>query len=174
MKNIFILTLAGLCCMGIMTPARADTAEDFERAGIAQFKKAFYEALPREDTEAAAEAFARAEKAFAEAIRLEPKRIEPYLYLGRTLFVQEKYPAAVKRYRQALGLDPGRPEISLQLASAQEMAGDDAGAVETLKAMRLKEKDPRAVQILDGFIEKIEKRAAEKKGRAAGEEGRHD
>ena len=59
--------------------------QDMERA------KAFYEAVPQRDKTRAQVEYSCAEKAFQQAIRKKPDRVEAYLYLGRTYFVQKKY-----------------------------------------------------------------------------------
>ena len=100
-----------------------------------------------------------AEKAFQEAIRSKPDWVEPYLHLGRTYFVQQKYRLAAEVYRKALTLAPQRKEIYLQLASALEMAGDYEGAVGVLKELRTQEADPRSIRILDDFIQRLTQRA---------------
>jgi cytochrome c-type biogenesis protein CcmH/NrfG len=174
MKNLLILMFTGVLCAGVMALALAAGAEELEKEGLAYFKEAFYKAMPREDMAAAATAFARAEEAFREAIRLDPGRIEPYLYLGRTLFVQQKYGQAAEQYERALRIDPDRGETYLQLASAREMGGDYESAIQTLEALRLKERDSQALQMLDGLIDKMKAKAAKQEGPAGGKEAGHD
>jgi len=139
-------------------PCMAQTADEYEKQGLSHFRKAFYEATPRKDKAGAAAEYREAEKAFQKAIEKNPRRVEPYLHLGRTYFVQKKYEKAATRYREALKLAPERKEICLQLASALEMGGDYAGAVDVLKQLREKETDERSIQILDDFIEKLKRK----------------
>jgi len=134
----------------------AQPLDEYEKEGLSHFHKAFYEATPRKDKSKAADEFRKAEKAFQKAIKKYPHRVEPYLHLGRTYFVQKKYQKAAKIYRKATKLAPERKEIFLQLASALEMGGDYAGAVDVLKQLRDKETDERSIQILDDFIKKLE------------------
>ena len=136
----------------------AQTAEEFEQQGIDHFRKAFYEAVPQKDKTRAQAEYGNAEKAFQEAIRKKPDRVEPYLHLGRTYFVQKKYQQAGEVYREAIRLAPERKPVYLQLASALEMKGDYAGAIRVLKQLKARETDERAIQILDGFIGELEKK----------------
>ena len=103
----------------------------------------------------AGEEFRRAEAAFRGAIKQNPQRVPAYLHLGRTLFVQEKYPEAAVIYGEALKIDPGNKPLYLQLASAREMAGDKVGAVEALELLRAMEDDPQAIQMIDNLIARM-------------------
>jgi cytochrome c-type biogenesis protein CcmH/NrfG len=144
--------------------AQAQTAEEFEKRGLAHFREAYYKAIPQGEKARADIEFSLAEKAFLEAIRKRPDRVEPYLHLGRTYFVQKEYAKAARVYRKALDRAPEQKETYLQLASALEMAGDYEGAIDILKRLRQEETDERSVQILDGFISQLEKRSQEAGG----------
>ena len=137
----------------------AQTAEELQSRGLSHFRKAHYEAVPRGDKAQAQTEFALAEKAFTNAIQRRPGRLGPYLYLGRTYFVQKKYAQAAETYRAALKIEPQKKEVYLKLASSQEMAGDYAGAIDTLKRLRELETDARALQILEDFTQRLEKKA---------------
>ena len=130
--------------------------DEHEKEGLSHFQKAFYEATPRKDRAKADVHYRMAERAFQKAIEKDPHRVESYVHLGRTYFVQKKYKKAAITYRKALKLAPDQKEIYLKLASALEMGGDFAAAVDVLKQLREKETDERALQILDDFIRKIE------------------
>jgi len=173
-RYISILWFAGLFCLGAIPQSAGTTVDELNKQGLSHFRAAFYEAMPQRDFARAEGAFALAEKAFLEAIRLDSGRIESYLHLGRTLFVQEKYAEAAEIYEQAVRVRPEHKEAYLQLASAREMAGDFEKAIEALQNLRLKEKDGRAVEILDDLIRRIQERAEEESARTEGKEGRHD
>ena len=170
MKKNTIIAIMLLLSSGTFFSIRAQTAEALEEEGLAHFRKAFYEAMPQEDIAGAEAEFVLAEKAFRAAIRMNPGRVEPYLYLGRTFFVQEKYSEAAGIYRQATGIAPAKKEVYLQLASALEMAGDYESAVACLKTLRQQEKDSRTILILDDFIRRLELHAREA-GRKKGGKG---
>jgi cytochrome c-type biogenesis protein CcmH/NrfG len=104
--------------------SQAETAEEFEKRGVAHFERVFYKAIPQKDKARAYTEYALAEKAFQEAIRRKPDRVEPYLHLERTYFVQKEFLKAATVYEKALRLEPERKEVYFQLTSALEMAGD--------------------------------------------------
>ena len=161
MKKIVLITIFLLAYPGLLLQTNAQTAEDFERTGLKHLDEAFFKALPQKNNQRANTEFALAEKAFKKAIAMKPSSVDPYLHLGRTYHLQKKYPQAADMYRVALDLAPHEKKIYLKLASAQEMAGDFEGAVKTLQDLRMQETDPRTIRILDDFILKLEKRAAD-------------
>ena len=152
------LTLA--MAIGLAAQGWTQTADELEEAGVAHYKKAYYEAVPKKNTAEAAAEFREAETALCKAIKQNPERVSPYLHLGRTLFVQAKYQEAAKAYSDALKLDPENKPVYLQLASAQEQAGDYAGAVGTLQLLQSKETDPTALNKLDELIGRLKARSA--------------
>jgi cytochrome c-type biogenesis protein CcmH/NrfG len=159
MKKIIVLIGFLFLFSPVMTVySQVETAEEFERRGVAHFKRAFYEAIPKKDKAKADTEYALAEKAFQKAIQRKPDRVEPYLHLGRTYFVQKAFLKAATVYEKALRLAPERKEIYLQLASALEMAGDYKGAENTLKDLREQEKDDHSLRALDELINSLEKR----------------
>jgi len=159
MKRIIVM----ICFLFLFSPgmnvySQAETAEEFERRGVAHFKRAFYEAIPQKDKAKADTEYALAEKAFQKAIQKKPDRVESYLHLGRTYFVQKEFLKAANVYEKALRLAPERKEVYLQLASALEMAGDYKGAEKTLKDLREQEKDGHSLRALDELINRLGKR----------------
>jgi tetratricopeptide (TPR) repeat protein len=140
-------------------PAEAQMANELNRAGLDHFSKGFYEATPRGEDAKAAEEYRLAEQSFQEAIRSEPDWVEPYLHLGRTYFVQQKYRQAAEVYQRALTVAPQRKEVYTQWASALEMARDYQGAVRVLQTLRAQERDEHAIAILDKFIKRLQARA---------------
>ena len=152
---VVVLVVLGLGMGGI---AGALTVEELDANGLDHFGKAFYEATPRKEHGKAGAEYRLAEEAFQKAIRSQPDRVEPYLHLGRTYFVQGKYQLAAEVYRKALTIAPQRKEVYLQLASALEMGGDYEGAVSVLKDLRAQEADAQAIRILDDFIARIQAR----------------
>ena len=157
--NLFVRTLIGMISLtiGIGGQGWAQTADELEASGLAHFRKAYYEALPKKTSEAADE-FRKAEAALRKAIRQNPERISAYRHLGRALFVQEKYREAAAVYGEALAIDPANKPLYLQLASAREMAKDYAGAVAALEQLRAMEKDPQAVRTVDELISRMRSR----------------
>jgi cytochrome c-type biogenesis protein CcmH/NrfG len=161
MKTIIrMLVVAIALAIGLGTQGRAQSTDELEAAGVAHFKKAYYEALPKKKTAEADEEFRKAETALRKAIPQNPDRVSAYQHLGRTLFVQGKYQQAAKVYDDALKIDPQNKPVYLQLASAQEQAGDYGGAVATLQMLRAKETDPAALNRLDELIGRLKARQA--------------
>jgi len=140
-------------------PAGAQTADELDRAGLDHFSKGFYEATPRGERAKAADEYRLAEQSFQEAIRSKPDWVEPYLHLGRTYFVQQKYRQAAEVYQKALTLAPQRKEVYTRWASALEKAGDYQGAVQVLQTLRAQETDERTIAKLDEFIKRLQARA---------------
>ena len=158
-RRLILLVILLLSFPATGKDLQAQTAEEFESRGLYHFKKAYYDAVPKKNTTQGEIEYGLAEKAFRKAIQKRPDRIEAYLHLGRTYFVQKKYSQAVETYRTALKVDPRKKQVYLKLASAQEMGGDYAGAIDSLMRLRSQETDERALQILDGFIQKLETKA---------------
>lgn len=156
-----LLTFILFCGLLLATagPAGAQMDRELNQGGLDHFNKAFLEATPRGEHSKAAAEYSLAEKAFQEAIRSKPGWVEPYLHLGRTFFVQQKYRQAAEVYQKALTIAPQRKEVYLQWASALEMAGDYQGAINVLQTLRAQETDAHAIGILDGFIQRLQARA---------------
>ncbi len=163
MRNHVSVTLfAFFCILGLSNTSMAQSALLFDSNGMKHFHRAYYELVPQHETENAAIEFQLAEQAFSRAIQERPLWIEPYLHLGRCLFVQKKYTAAANIFQKAAMLAPERKEIQLQVASSMEMAGDYQSALKVLKALRNQEKNAKATTVLDELISKMERRAGRK------------
>ena len=163
MKKILFKTILFLAFTGLLSQAPAQSEEDFEKAGLKHFDKAYFKAVPQKNRAMADQEFALAEKAFQKAIEKNPQRVKAYFHLGRTYSAQKKYAAAAGIYRSALVIAPQQKKIYLRLASALEKDGDYRGAINALEELRALESDERAIRIIDDFIGKMEKRAAQDK-----------
>jgi Ca-activated chloride channel family protein len=160
MRKILFKSILFLAFAGLLSYAPAQGEDDFEKAGLKHFDKAYFKAIPQKNKTMADVEFTLAEKAFQKAIEKKPQQVKAYLYLGRTYYVQKKYAAAAETYRSALVIAPQQKKIYLRLASALEKAGDSQGAINALEELRAQETDDRAIRIIDDFIGKMEKRAA--------------
>ena len=158
MRKIWFIIILFLAYQGSMSYLQAQSEEDFEQTGLKHFDNAYFKAIPQKDKARATAEFSHAEKAFKKAIEKRPDNVKPYLYLGRTYFVQKKYHKAAEVYRQASGIAPQNKKIMLQLASALEKAGQYEAAIITLERMKVGETDFRAIRILDEFIRKMKTR----------------
>jgi len=163
MGKLISVTLFFLfCTLCISNTSMAQSAILLDSTGMEHFHRAYYELVPQHETEQAAVEFQLAEEAFSRAIKENPLWVEPYLHLGRCLFVQKKYTEAANIFQKAAKLAPGRDEIQLQIASSLEMAGDCQGALKVLKGMRNRVKNAKAMTVLDELILKMERRAGGK------------
>ena len=161
MNKTVLIAVVLLAYPGLLLQTNAQTAEEFERTGLKHLNEAYFKARPQKNNQRAKIEFGLAESAFKKAIERKPGSVNAYLHLGRTYHLQKKYRQAAAVYRAALDLAPHEKKIYLNLASAQEMAGDYDAAGKTLQDLRAQETDPRAVRILDTFIHKLEMRAAD-------------
>ena len=161
-STVILLAMALVLTAAEMCPA--ETADALEQSGLKHFREAYFKAAPKNDHARATREFAMAERDFKKALAKQPERISLYLHLGRTYYAQQKYPQAVHVLRQALAIAPDHKPVYLQLAASLEMTGDYDGAIATLNQLRERENEPRALQIIDGFIQELDA-----KRRAAGE-----
>ena len=159
MKLLIVYLIVVNLLLAMTGPVAAQMANELNQAGLDHFSKGFYEAAPRGEGARAAEEYRLAEQSFQEAIRRQPDWVEPYLHLGRTYFVQQKYRQAAELYQKALTLAPQQKEVSTQLASALEMAGDYPGAIQVLQTLRAQETNEHAIAKLDKFIKRLQARA---------------
>jgi cytochrome c-type biogenesis protein CcmH/NrfG len=153
-----MLGLTVVVAIGLGSQSWAQGADELEEAGLAHFKRGYYEDLPKQRTAEAAAEFRMAEAALRRAIKQNPARASAHLHLGRTLFVQQKYREAAEVYGEALKIDPGNKPVYLQLASAREMAGDYPGAAAALEQLRSREDDPQAARMIDELISRMRAR----------------
>ncbi len=63
--------------------------------------------------------YGRAIDSYGEAIRLNPKFVDAYYWLGRVYFDTGDYPQAVRYYQQVLNLEPGNDRADYWLKEAQ-------------------------------------------------------
>jgi cytochrome c-type biogenesis protein CcmH/NrfG len=158
-KSLLVYLIVGNLLLATAGPAAAQMAADMNKSGLDHFSKGFYRATPRGERAKAAEEYSLAEQSFQQAIRSNPDWVEPYLHLGRTYFVQQKYRQAAEVYQQALALAPQNQEIYIQLASALEMAGDYQSAVKVLQTLQSRETNERSIAKLDQIIKRLQARS---------------
>jgi Tfp pilus assembly protein PilF len=72
--------------------------------------------------------YERAEKPFRTACGLQPALPDACLYYGRTLYLLNRFPAALDVLRQTLTRDPNNPEIYRLMALSSEALGETAEA----------------------------------------------
>ncbi len=155
-KSFFVIIVTIFSLLVIAASSSALTAAELDHRGQEHFRLAFYEMTPQNDAAGALQEYRLAEQDFLAAIQLAPDWVEPYLHMGRTCFVQKKYPSAAAFYQQALKIAPKRQEISLQLASALQMAKNYRQAITVLTELQFKERNEKSLRILADFIQQLE------------------
>ena len=75
-----------------------------------------------------------AEEAFLEATRAQPEDVKAWKNLGLVRIERENYPGAVQALQAATNLDPGDPDLVLELASALTKSARGAEAAEVVTA----------------------------------------
>lgn len=76
---------------------------------------------------------AEAEREYREALRTDPALVPALKGLGALLLATGRAADAVEPFRAALGANPADDDARLALSRAQRLAGDVAGAADTLK-----------------------------------------
>jgi tetratricopeptide (TPR) repeat protein len=113
----------------LLLAVQAEPSPPTRTEGAAELQALFAEAVRLQqarDLDAAAEAYGR-------FLEKQPRNVEALSNLGAVLTAQGRYEDAIARYREALGLDPARTAVRLNLALALEKAGRPADAATELE-----------------------------------------
>lgn len=98
----------------------------------------------------------RAVQLYTELVRRSPQ-FEELSQLGLALFLQEHYPDAERRYREALSLEPNNPFAVLNLADVVLLLGREQEAAELYRRLlSLIERDPAAAASWQHFTVKAQ------------------
>jgi tetratricopeptide (TPR) repeat protein len=109
------------------------------------------------------EKYTEAEEIFLDIVRINPKEVEAYEYLGEVYLGKKEYDHAIETLEFAKKLNPNDDRIYYDLAQAHLAAGDKPQALELLrKSVELAPKNPRnlhavielAVELNDRFVAK--------------------
>ena len=92
--SFLIITMA----VGCGSKDQPRTEADYHEIGIALFREGFLDLLPQGKNEEAMKKFSQAEKAFQQAVAVNPESAESHRYLARTYSMQNKLSAATKEY----------------------------------------------------------------------------
>lgn len=104
-----------------------------------------------------------AEQTFMDIIRLNPKEVEAYEYLGEVFLTKKEYKHAIETLEFAKSLNPNEDRIYYDLGMVYHESGDPERALEYLqKAVELAPKSPRnldgllnqAIEMKDRFVAK--------------------
>jgi tetratricopeptide (TPR) repeat protein len=86
--------------------------------------------------------FAKAEKAFDNALSIDPKHVKSLVNSSRLFIDQQRNDEAIERLTRAAELDPDSPEVHRLLAETYRTLGNtDAAVVAYLKVLDLKDSD---------------------------------
>jgi tetratricopeptide (TPR) repeat protein len=136
-------------------------AAEANRMGLQHFNEGFYQALPHQRDAEAAEKFALAEQEFKTAVRLNGKDALAHRNLARLYYVQENYMAAAGQYQRAAELTPSDTDAFVLAALAYAKAGSFAEAEAMLDAARAATADPRVIDTLNSYSEKLRQGASD-------------
>lgn len=130
------------------------------KRGIGHFNRAVFEFTPtHRDTEATRE-FGLAVAAFEAELKLDPGSVDAHRYLGRLFALRGQSKKAATHFDHLRTLLPADPDVCGMAASAWA----DAGRFDLARARLLEAKqrtsDPRALALIDGFLARLEERAA--------------
>jgi len=92
---------------------------------------------------------AKAESAFEEALRIDPKHVKSFLNLSRVLLDEKRFDDAVDKLTQAGDLEPSSGEVKRLLGRAYAAQGNSEEAIEAYRAaISLDDKDAWAMNNL--------------------------
>jgi tetratricopeptide (TPR) repeat protein len=91
---------------------------------------------------------AEAAEAWRAVVKAAPRNGQAYGHLGLLEARQQRYPEAIVAYRKALALDPGMPQLRLNLGLALFKTGEFKAAAEVFEAeLRAHPKGPETVRL---------------------------
>ena len=122
----------------------------------AHFEKGFYEDTPKGRGLQAAAEFAHAAGLFEQALAADPNDADAHRRLARVYAVQAKHLLAAKHYQRAGEIDPLDLD-ALVLAASEFADAKHFGESRTLlRRVQERTTDPRALRLLQGFLQKLE------------------
>jgi tetratricopeptide (TPR) repeat protein len=104
--------------------------------------------------------FSEAVTAFNEAVRLNPRFIEPHLQLARTYLVMGRVDESLASAQEAMKLQPSNPEAHLAATRAYLAKGDTANADKSVKLLIASNPKAATVQAQLGYLELLRKNEA--------------
>lgn len=155
-----LLPVSTLLGSGAAQPPGQD-AMSANQQGLAHFKHGFYDLTPHGRSVEARDAFARAEKAFLRAVEIDEDFADAHRNLARLYFVQEKFEQAHAQYAQVLRLDPRDLDTYMQIALIHTELGNFQDAIQSLEAAKKQTGDAEIIRKLDGYVQKILRRATD-------------
>jgi len=111
--SFLILTISVSC--GSKDQPR--TESDYHKIGMALFREGLLDLLPEGKTEEAMNKFSEAEKAFKQAVAINPESAESHLYLAKAYSMQNKLSAAADEYAKTIEIAPQNTDNYIFLSS---------------------------------------------------------
>ena len=124
-------------------------------------EKDFWIFCPKEKNEEAMKKFSQAEKAFQQAVAVNPESAESHRYLARTYSMQNKLSAATKEYMKTIEIEPNNLDNYLFLASIYVRMKRYDDALNLLNHAKTLTGESAAIDLIDDLIHNIRERSLE-------------
>ena len=123
--------------------------------GMEYFKKGFYDHTPKHQDAEAERNYGFAVKEFTAAIAKDPSSAEAHRNLARVYHVQKNFAGAAAEYKRVTELDSGDLDayVNCALAFVELKRFDEA--IQLLKDAKGQTLDPKALESLDSYIDKV-------------------
>jgi tetratricopeptide (TPR) repeat protein len=166
MRPVFIVSLlaviAAAVLLALFSVSRAfsqdgnvDEAGFHSRQGMEYFKKGFYDHAPKNQAAEAERNYGLAVKEFKAAISKDFSFAEAHRNLARVYYVQKNFDGAAEEYKRVTELAPGDLDAYVNLALALIELKRPAEAIQVLENAKGHAFDPKALETLDSYIEKV-------------------
>jgi tetratricopeptide (TPR) repeat protein len=132
-----------------------DEAGFHNRQGMEYFKKGFYDHTPKHQAAEAEKNYGLAVKEFKAAISRDFSFAEAHRNLARVYYVQKNFDGAAEEYKRVTDLAPSDLDAYVNLALALLELKRPAEAIQALENAKGHACDPKALETLDSYIEKI-------------------
>lgn len=130
-------------------------ADIHNRQGLEYFKKGFYDHAPKNQAAEAERNYGLAVKEFKAAISRDFSNKEAHRNLARVYYIQKNFDGAAEEYRRVTELVPGDLDAYVNLALALIELKRPAEAIQVLENAKGHTSDPKVLETLDSYIEKI-------------------
>ncbi len=148
---VLLIFVPGALCQ----ESGADEANIHNQQGMEYFKKGFYDHTPRHQDAEAERNYGFAVKEFTAAISKDPSSAEAHRNLARVYHIQKNFAGAAEEYKRVTELDSGDLDayVNCALASVELKRFDEA--IQLLKDAKGQTSDPKALELLDSYIDKV-------------------
>ena len=158
----FLAVIAATVMLAFFSVPRAfcqdrsvDEAGFHNRQGMEYFKKGFYDHAPKNQAAEAERNYGLAVKEFKAAISRDFSFAEAHRNLARVYYVQKNFDGATEEYKRVTELAPGDLDAYVNLALALIELKRPAEAIEVLENAKGHACDPKVLETLDSYIDKV-------------------